>query len=238
MFVGMFGMRAFFMPMHGEPVVALPPPPPLPAIDHPEQAVEYAERQVEYNTEEQEEVADTSGEEEPPEALLAQPAPSDYFEFPVSPDKAVIPPEELAAFLPEWMVEEGTLFNDIRTIHGSSVSRTRSRYSWENRCNMEIEVTDAGPAAGAEIFSALGFNFSITNHVTESGFEIAEDYENMLINHEYDSREMTGSFQILVKGRFLVEIQLERLPLESFDLILDEQLSVGALMSLAELPQQ
>lgn len=97
---------------------------------------------------------------------------------------------------------------------------------------MEVEITDAGPAADAAIIMALGFNLNQTNRFDSTGYVLATDTEEAFLNQEYDFNDSAGSFQLILKERYLVEIQLQNLPSESFQHIVNHQLSLDQLAEL------
>jgi hypothetical protein len=142
--------------------------------------------------------------------------------------------EALTGLLPSWMIEQGNLLQDRRDISGHTVLRSRSRYAWENGSSMEIEITDMGDAVDENVVKALGFNPMQSTTNTVDGFSLAYDEDDVLTNHEYDYNDHAGSLQLLIKGRYLIEIQLQTLPLESFQLILDQQLSYDELLQRLE----
>ncbi|WP_372806163.1 hypothetical protein [Pontiella sp.] len=137
--------------------------------------------------------------------------------------------EELSAILPEWMLEQGELFHETREVFGHRISRCRGRYGWPNGSSVEVELSDAGPLASATVMMALGFNLAQTNRIDLTGYTLSDDEAGKLINQEYDFADRSGSFQIIVEGRYLVEIKLQNLPAESFRHVADHQLSLDQL---------
>lgn len=126
--------------------------------------------------------------------------------------------------LPAWMIEDGMNYKDSREIFGHTVLRSRSRYQWEDGGLMEVEITDIGVGADDSVVQALGFDLSVDEESTETGYKLVQDEDGVLINNEYDSIDQGGSLQILIGDRYLIEIQIEQLPEAAFQEILDEHI--------------
>ena len=132
--------------------------------------------------------------------------------------------EELQQLLPTWLIEHGELFEDRREISGQTVLRSRARYQWESGENLEIEVTDIGSSANEDVNKALGFNPELADTESDSGYTMTQVDQLFLLNEEYDHNDQAGSLQLLIEDRYLIEIQLESLPQETFQRILDRDL--------------
>ena len=98
---------------------------------------------------------------------------------------------------------------------------------------MEYELTDIGPTAKPELIKSLGFNFDQGNSVEETGYTAAYEMEQgTLMNHEYDEAAGEGSLQILVKDRYLLEVQLEGFEAEAFEDVIENHLPLNELLQL------
>ena len=133
-------------------------------------------------------------------------------------------PESLKDLLPTWLAEEGSLLHDRRGIMGHSVLRSRGRYEWDQRSLLEIEITNVGVDADDELFKALGFDLELTNVEEEGGYKYFQDEGEYFVNVEYDYEDQSGSLQMIVSERYLVEIQIEQMDEQAFQEILDEQI--------------
>ena len=127
--------------------------------------------------------------------------------------------------LPQWLLDKGELFRDERDIEGHLVLRTRARFEWENGELLEIEITDIGENADPTIRKALGFNPDLQESETESGYTLTQTEDSYVLNEDYDHNDQAGSLQLLVEDRYLIEIQIENLPHESFQHVLDKEVS-------------
>lgn len=136
---------------------------------------------------------------------------------------------EISKVLPAWMIEDGMNFKDSREIFGHTVLRSRSRYQWDDGGLMEVEITDIGVGADDSVVQALGFDLSVEEESSETGYKFVQDEEGVLINNEYDSTDQAGCLQILIGDRYLIEIQVENLPEEAFQEILDEHIELDEL---------
>jgi hypothetical protein len=140
----------------------------------------------------------------------------------------------LKSLLPEWVFEhEIGVHNEVVEVGGGMISRSRTRYAWDNGSGMEVELTDAGPNANSEQLAALGFDLYPVDPEETPEVEMELSQGEYLIYKEYTEESMEGSIQLVIHDRYLVEIKLSNLPLESFQVLLD-QLSIDALIALAK----
>jgi len=142
--------------------------------------------------------------------------------------------EELQQLLPTWLIEHGELFEDRREISGQTVLRSRARYQWESGENLEIEVTDIGSSANEDVNKALGFNPELADTESDSGYTMTQVDQLFLLNEEYDHNDQAGSLQLLIEDRYLIEIQIESLPQETFQRILDRDLPFDRIFGKAD----
>lgn len=147
---------------------------------------------------------------------------------------SVLDQEALVQLLPAWMHEEGVDFYfEEAEVMGESVTRCRGRYLWEDGAQMEYELTDIGATSKPDLIKGLGFNFDQENTESESGYTSAYELnEGVLLNHEYDQEAGEGSLQVLVNGRFLLEVQLEGFEAEAFEDVLENHLPLDELLSI------
>jgi hypothetical protein len=140
----------------------------------------------------------------------------------------------LVQLLPAWMHEEGVAFYfEQAEVVGEPVTRCRGRYKWDDGASMEYELTDIGPTAKPELIKSLGFNIDQGNTEGETGYTAAYEMEQgTLMNHEYDEAAGEGSLQILVKDRYLLEVQLEGFEAEAFEDVIENHLPLDELLQL------
>ena len=141
---------------------------------------------------------------------------------------------ELEQLLPAWMHEEGVDFYfEKAEVMRETVTRCRGRYLWDDGARMEYELTDIGATPKPHLIKGLGFNFDQENTESESGYTSAYELEaGVLLNHEYDEAAGEGSLQVLVDGRFLLEVQLEGFEAEAFEDVLENHLPLDELLRL------
>ena len=142
---------------------------------------------------------------------------------------------DLIAILPLWMQERADVdtYADERMVAGIPITRVRGRYAWTNGSQMEVEISDLGEEPSDLLLRSVGYNTVLSNTVTEAGFQLHVDETNELSNFEYDYQTGEGSLQLLVGGRFLVEVQLELLLPESFEAVIDHQVPIAVLEEMA-----
>ena len=129
--------------------------------------------------------------------------------------------EPILHLIPKWMLEAGDVRRERVQVSGHWVDRVRSRYVWTNGSQVEVEVSDLGSDAKEEQFKSLGFNFDLSSEATNGTLRVATDGADLFSNLEYSEEDGSGHVQYIVAGRYLMEVQLERLPLESFQALED-----------------
>ena len=82
-------------------------------------------------------------------------------------------------------------------------------------------VSDLGSDAKKEQFKSLGFDFDLPAKATNGTLRVAMEGANTISNFEYSEEDGSGHVQYIVAGRYLMEVQLEHLPLESFQALED-----------------
>jgi hypothetical protein len=116
---------------------------------------------------------------------------------------------------------------------GEPISRCRARYQWDDGASMEYELTDIGGTAKPNLIKSLGFNIDQGNTEDATGYTAAYEMEQgTLINHECDEAAGEGSLQILVKDRYLLEVQLEGFEAEAFEDVIENHLPLDELLQL------
>ena len=121
--------------------------------------------------------------------------------------------------IPEWMLESGDVRRERVQVAGHWVDRVRSRYAWLN--GSQVEVTDLGSDAKEEQFKSLGFDFDLQAVATNGTLRVAMEGADFVSNLEFSEEDGSGHVQYIVGGRYLMEVQLEHLPLESFHALED-----------------
>lgn len=144
------------------------------------------------------------------------------------------PVDQLAAFIPVWIREDGEFHRERIEVGGQWVERARGRYTWENGSEVEIEVSDLGENATAEQLKSLGFNLQMEINEESRTLRKRLDDDNYLANLEYDDESREGMLQYAVKNRYLLEIKLQNLPLESFQILEERNGTLQGLLDIRE----
>jgi hypothetical protein len=129
--------------------------------------------------------------------------------------------EPILHLIPKWMLESGDVRRERVQVAGHWIDPVRSRYAWPNGSQVEVEVSDLGSDAKEEQFRSLGFDFDLSAEATDGALRVAMDGADYVSNLEYSEEDGSGHVQYIVAGRYLMEVQLERLPLESFQAMED-----------------
>ncbi|NRB76953.1 MAG: hypothetical protein HRU46_21540 [Verrucomicrobiales bacterium] len=140
---------------------------------------------------------------------------------------------DLLNIIPAWLRESGEVLREQIEINGQLVDRVRSRYEWNSGELVEVEVLDLGETATEEQFMSLGFdvNFKADDGEVE---RLLKDGENYVINMEFSKEDLEGCVQVIVGGRYLMEVQMEGLPFEAFQALEDRDTVFGSLLQRAE----
>ncbi len=140
---------------------------------------------------------------------------------------------DLLNIIPAWLRESGEVLREQIEINGQLVERVRSRYEWNSGELVEVEVLDLGETATEEQFASLGFDVNFDADEGE-GVRLLEDGENYVINMEFSKEDLEGYVQVIVGGRYLMEVQMEGLPFEAFQALEDRDTVFGSLLQRAE----
>jgi len=142
---------------------------------------------------------------------------------------AVEPAEQLLQLIPDWLHECGDVRRERIQLAGHWVDRVRGRYEWPNGSQVEVEVADLGAKVSEEQFKSLGFDFDLNPGEDEQGIRLIDNGEDSFFNLEYDSEDAAGSVQYIVAARYLMEVKIQKLPLECFQVMEDRDGLLAAL---------
>ncbi|WP_297766548.1 hypothetical protein [uncultured Muriicola sp.] len=71
------------------------------------------------------------------------------------------------------------------------------------------------------MFTSLGFDFELVAEQADGDLRVLDDGQDHVSNLEYSQEDAAGHIQCIVGGRYLMEIQLEQLPMDSFQVLED-----------------
>ena len=129
----------------------------------------------------------------------------------------VEPAEHLLQLIPDWLHEHGDLRRERIELAGHWIERVRSRYEWPGGSQLEVEVADLGVDASEEQFISLGFDLDLNPDQQARSIRMIDDgQQDWTCNLEYDQENEEGVVQYIVAGRYLMEVKIQGLPLESF----------------------
>ena len=77
----------------------------------------------------------------------------------------------------------------------------------------------------------MGFDLKPVDPEDTPEVELDLKQSEYLLYKEYDEEGLEGAIQLVIHDRYLIEIKVSNLPLESFQVLLD-QLSIDALIAL------
>ena len=82
-------------------------------------------------------------------------------------------------------------------------------------------MSDLGSDATEEHFKSLGFDFDLQAEATNGTLRVTMDGADTISNLEFSEDDGSGHVQYIVGRRYLMEVQLEQLLLESFQILED-----------------
>lgn len=129
--------------------------------------------------------------------------------------------DPIMPLIPDWLLESGEVLRERVQVDGQWAGRVRSRYAWPNGSQVEVEVTDLGNGATDSQFKSIGFDFELQAEATNGTLRVLVDGDDYVSNLEYSEEDGSGHVQYIVAGRYLMEVQIHRLPLESFQTLED-----------------
>lgn len=147
----------------------------------------------------------------------------------------VEPAEHLLQLIPDWLHEHGDLRRERIELAGHWIERVRSRYEWPGGSQLEVEVADLGVDASEEQFISLGFDLDLNPDQEARSIRMIDDgQQDWTCNLEYDQENEEGVVQYIVAGRYLMEVKIQGLPLESFQEMEDRDHLLATLQCYVE----
>lgn len=92
---------------------------------------------------------------------------------------------------------------------GMTVSFAEGRYEGANNAYITLKISDMGGTGFAGMMSA-GWSMTEVDRETETGYERTTTVGGHKAMEKFDTKYKTGSLEILVAGRFLVEIDASK----------------------------
>lgn len=92
------------------------------------------------------------------------------------------------------------------TAMGITVAVAEGQYS-EKDSSAEVKITDMGGMGGIGALAQFGMSMDVDNE-SDTGYEKTYAYKGLKVHEKYDTENKSGELQVMVGGRFMVEIHV------------------------------
>jgi len=140
---------------------------------------------------------------------------------------------ELKALLPEELpgMKRGDAEGEKTGSMGFTISKAEARYEGENNASVHITITDVGAMAGVAAMATYAWAAGTIDRETESSYEKSVTIEGYRGYEKYDRQSNSGEVQVLVAGRFVVEVNGNSIPMDGIKAALGK-VDLGKLESM------
>jgi hypothetical protein len=143
---------------------------------------------------------------------------------------------DLKALLPESLgdLNRTNAQGEKNGTMGFTISKAEADYyNEDNSKSLNIEITDLAGASGFAGLAAWGWAMVDIDKETETGYEKTTKYKGHKAYEKYDNEGVYGSLEVLVSGRFMVNIDGNNVPMETIQSALDE-IDIAKLESMSK----
>lgn len=140
---------------------------------------------------------------------------------------------ELKALLPDDLagMKRSNAEGEKTSAMGFTISKAEARYEGDNNASVQITITDVGAMAGVAAMATYAWAAGTVDRETESSYEKSVTIEGYKGYEKYDRQSNSGEVQVLVAGRFVVEVDGNNMPMDGIKAAL-EKLDLGKLESM------
>ena len=140
---------------------------------------------------------------------------------------------ELKALLPEDLsgMKRSNAEGEKTSAMGFTISKAEARYEGDNNASVHITITDVGAMAGVAAMATYAWAAGTIDRETESSYEKSVTIDGYKGYEKYDRQSSSGEVQVLVAGRFVVEVDGNNLPMDGIKAALGK-VDLGKLESM------
>jgi len=140
---------------------------------------------------------------------------------------------ELKALLPEDLsgMKRANAEGERSSAMGFTISKAEARYESDSDANVRITITDVGAMAGVAAMATYAWAAGSINRETETSYERSVTINGYKGYEKYDRQTNSGEMQVLVAGRFVVEVDGNNMPMDAIKAAL-EKVDLGKLESM------
>jgi hypothetical protein len=130
---------------------------------------------------------------------------------------AVVDYRELKALLPAALdgMKRVKASGEKSGAMGMTVAFAEGRYESDAGGNIQIKISDNTGMGGFMAFAHSGWAAAEIDRESDTGFERTTTYGQNKAREEYDHQSKSGKVDILVDGRFMVEVNGDNVPWEA-----------------------
>lgn len=146
---------------------------------------------------------------------------------------AMVDFRELKALLPPALdgLKRTSASGEKSGAMGMSISFAEGKYEADSGASVQIKISDNGGLGGIMSFAQAAWSQSEIDRETETGFERTTTYGAHKAHEKYDNESKSGEIQILVGGRFMVEVEGDDVSWEALQAA-TKKLDLGKLATL------
>ncbi|MBN1268321.1 MAG: hypothetical protein JXB04_01940 [Kiritimatiellae bacterium] len=150
---------------------------------------------------------------------------------------AVVDFRELKALLPASVpgLKRTSASGEKSGAMGMTVSYAEASYEAEEGGEVGIKITDNAGIGGFMAMAQAGWSAMEMDRETDTGFERTTMYGNCKAKEEYDNEDQSGAIEVMVAGRFMVEVTGNGVPFEKMQAAV-RQIDLAKLASLKPAP--
>jgi hypothetical protein len=140
---------------------------------------------------------------------------------------------ELKSLLPEELpgMKRSNADGERTSAMGFTISKAEAQYEGENGANVSITVTDVGAMAGVAAMATYAWAAGTIDRESETSYERSTTIKGYKGYEQYDRQSNSGEVQVLVAGRFVVEVNGNNMPMDAIKAALDK-VDLGKLESM------
>jgi hypothetical protein len=137
---------------------------------------------------------------------------------------------ELKALLPEDLsgMKRSNAEGEKTSAMGFTISKAEAQYDGDNAANVRITITDVGAMAGVAAMATYAWAAGAIDRETETSYEKSTTIKGYKGYERYDRQSTSGEVQVLVAGRFVVEVSGNNVPMDAIKEAL-EKVDLGKL---------
>jgi len=124
---------------------------------------------------------------------------------------------ELKALLPEDLsgMKRSNAEGEKTSAMGFTISKAEAQYDGDNAANVTITITDVGAMAGVAAMATYAWAAGAIDRETETSYEKSATIKGYKGYERYDRQSTSGEVQVLVAGRFVVEVSGNNVPMDA-----------------------